>query len=227
MTAAVDGTGVLDALATVIDPELDQPITELGFVTDVSVHNGHAVVRLRLPTYFCAPNFAYLMVADADDAVRGAPGVTSADIRLEDHFAAEEINAGVADRAGFAGAFPGEAVGELSELRLTFQRKAYLACLDRLGSRLVADGGTAEQIAGMSLGDVDDCPELAALLRRRAAIGLACAPADRLLLDEYGVWIQPGQAPLRLRFARAVRVSIDGNSGWCRGLLKTRYPEAG
>ncbi len=32
-------------------------------------------MRLRLPTYFCAPNFAFLMVADAYDAVSAVPGV--------------------------------------------------------------------------------------------------------------------------------------------------------
>ena len=32
---------------------------------------GIAPVHLRLPTYFCAPNFAFLMVADAYDAVSG------------------------------------------------------------------------------------------------------------------------------------------------------------
>ena len=54
------------------DPELDEPVTELGFVASCTVSKaGVAVVRLRLPTYFCAPNFAYLMVADAYDAVRG------------------------------------------------------------------------------------------------------------------------------------------------------------
>jgi hypothetical protein len=26
-----------------------------------------------------------------------------------------------------------------------------------------------------------------------------------------------------LRFAQTVRVSIDGNAGFCRGLLETRY----
>ncbi|OZM71386.1 metal-sulfur cluster biosynthetic enzyme [Amycolatopsis antarctica] len=227
MTATVGDATVLDALSTVIDPELDEPITELGFVTEASVHNGHATVRLRLPTYFCAPNFAYLMVADGYDAVRSLPGVTSADVRLADHFAAEEINAGVAEQGGFVGAFPGEAIGELAELRLTFQRKAYLACLDRLGSRLVAEGRTPERIAGMTVGDVGDCPELTSLLRRRTAIGLGTAPGDPLLLDEHGTHIRPGEAALRLRFARAVRVSIEGNSGWCRGLLKTRYPETG
>ena len=68
----------LAALATVRDPELDEPITALGFVTSCTVSaDGDARVRLRLPTYFCAPNFAFLMVADAYDAVSGVPGAVS------------------------------------------------------------------------------------------------------------------------------------------------------
>src|SRR5215472_7634451 len=44
----------LAALATVRDPELDEPITTLGFVTSCTVSaDGDARVRLRLPTYFC------------------------------------------------------------------------------------------------------------------------------------------------------------------------------
>src|SRR5689334_19966409 len=67
---------VLTALETVRDPELDEPITSLGFVVSCAVSAaGDAQVRLRLPTYFCAPNFAYLMVADAYDAVSALPGV--------------------------------------------------------------------------------------------------------------------------------------------------------
>jgi len=63
-------TPLLAALGTVRDPELDEPITALGFVSACSLAaDGTAEVRLRLPTYFCAPNFAYLMVADAYDAV--------------------------------------------------------------------------------------------------------------------------------------------------------------
>ena len=42
----------------------------LGFVSSCTVSaDGDAQVRLRLPTFFCAPNFAFLMVADAYDAV--------------------------------------------------------------------------------------------------------------------------------------------------------------
>jgi metal-sulfur cluster biosynthetic enzyme len=197
-----------DALGTVVDPELDQPITDLGFVSEAAVVAGHAHVRLRLPTYFCAPNFAYLMVADAYDAVRALPSVISVDVKLEDHFAAEEINRGVAASAGFTGSFPADAADELDELRLIFQRKAYLASLDRLG-------------AYARLGDVPPSPALDAMLRRRAALGLDCSPESPLLLDEHG----KEMTPLRRRHARSVRLSIEGNAGFCRGLLRTRYPE--
>jgi metal-sulfur cluster biosynthetic enzyme len=106
------------ALDTVLDPELDAPITELGFVTSCTVEgDGTAHVRLRLPTFYCAPNFAFLIVAHAYDAVAHVDGVKAADIVLEDHFAASEINAGVAARAGFAAAFQGLAVNELDDLR--------------------------------------------------------------------------------------------------------------
>src|SRR5215831_15634552 len=96
----------LAALATVRDPELDEPITSLGFVTSCTVSaDGYAQVRLRLPTYFCAPNFAFLMVADAYDAVSAVPGVRSTEVVLEDHFASDAINGGVAARAGFVASF--------------------------------------------------------------------------------------------------------------------------
>ncbi|MEU3272343.1 iron-sulfur cluster assembly protein [Saccharomonospora sp. NPDC006951] len=213
---------VLAALGTVRDPELDEPITELGFVSEWSVDGGHVTVRLRLPTYFCAPNFAYLMVADAHDAVLALPWVTSADVRLEDHFAAEAINAGVAGETGFVGAFPEQAVEELTELRMTFKRKAYLASLDRLARKLDRAGKPLPD----TLGELTDCAERTGLLRRRADLGLPCDDDAPLLLDEYGKPIPIAQSALKLRFARAVRVSVDGNAAFCRGLLSTRYPRS-
>jgi metal-sulfur cluster biosynthetic enzyme len=204
-------TALWEALGTVVDPELDQPITDLGFVSEAVVVQGHAHVRLRLPTYFCAPNFAYLMVADAYDAVRGLPSVTSVDVRLDDHFAAAEINAGVAESTGFDGVRP----ADLEELRLTFKRKAYLASLDRLCSALPGSP------SGLTLAEVPPSSLLDAVLRRRAALGLDCSGASPLLLDEHGAVL----TPLRMRYARSVRLSIEGNAGFCRGLLRTRYPE--
>jgi hypothetical protein len=47
-----------------------------------------------------------------------------------------------------------------------------------------------------------------------------------MFVDDAGDSVPADQLPLRLRFARTVRVSIDGNAHFCRGLLTTRYPEA-
>ncbi|MFI5614294.1 iron-sulfur cluster assembly protein [Amycolatopsis sp. NPDC051903] len=231
MTAATAETltsRVWRTLATVVDPELDEAITDLGFVAGVQVRlhddRGHAVsVRLRLPTYFCAPNFAYLMVADAHDAVLALPSVDTVDIVLEDHFAAEEINAGVAADAGFSGSFPAQAGGELDELRRTFRRKAHLACLERAVRKLVAEGWQVDALSAGRLGDVPQSPERESLLRRRAELGLPTDPASPLLLEDSGEEIPAENVAARLRFAKAVRVSIEGNAGLCRGLLHTRY----
>ena len=131
------------------DPELDEPITTLGFVASCTVSaEGQAQVRLRLPTYFCAPNFAFLMVADAYDAVTAVPGVAAAEVILDDHFASDAINAGVAARAGFVASFDGEAADELDELRATFLRKAVLAGTDQVCRPLVAAGATPGRAGG-------------------------------------------------------------------------------
>jgi len=140
------------ALGTVLDPELDEPITDLDFVESCTVsEDGVATVGLRLPTFFCAPNFSFLMVADAYDAVSAVPGVTRADVTLADHHASAEINGGVAARAGFVESFrgsdQGEAVAELDELRLQFFRKAALAGQDRVARPLVDAGVGPDELA--------------------------------------------------------------------------------
>jgi metal-sulfur cluster biosynthetic enzyme len=119
---------VLAALGTVYDPELDEPITALRFVSACEISDaGDVDVRLRLPTPQCAPNFAYLMAADARAAVKAVPGVGEVTVTLADHYTGDEINAAVARDGGFGEAFPGETRGELGALRALFQRKALLA----------------------------------------------------------------------------------------------------
>ena len=164
---------VLTALDAVRDPELDEPITSLGFVTSCRLSAaGDAQIRLRLPTYFCAPNFAFLMVADAYDAVTALPGVRRAEIVLEDHFAATAINDGVAARAGFVTTFDGEAVSELDGLRADFLRKAVLAGTDQVCRPLLAAGADPARLQQLTLGEVPDSRPLRRLRERRAELGL-------------------------------------------------------
>jgi metal-sulfur cluster biosynthetic enzyme len=219
----------LAALATVRDPELDEPITALGFVTSCTVSaDGDARVRLRLPTYFCAPNFAFLMVADAYDAVSGVTGVRSTEVVLEDHFASDAINGGVAARAGFAASFDGEAVSELHGLRADFLRKAVLAGTDQVCRPLLAAGTSRAALLAMTLGEVPASAALDRLWQRRAELGLPAEPGAPLLIDPVtGARITEDAVPLHLRRARSTRISIEANSSICRGMLRHRYDSAG
>src|SRR5882762_8435273 len=84
-------------LATVMDPELDESVTELGFVTEIEVlEAGEVRIGFRLPTYWCAANFAFLMADDMRLAVQSLPWVTRVEVRLHEHMYADAINLGVA-----------------------------------------------------------------------------------------------------------------------------------
>jgi metal-sulfur cluster biosynthetic enzyme len=229
MTTTLDGSRILSALGRVRDPELDEPITSLGFVASCAVSAaGHAQVRLRLPTYFCAPNFAFLMVADAYDAVSALEGVRSTEVVLEDHFAADVINGGVAAHAGFARSFDGEAVGELHELRTDFLRKAVMAGTDKVCRPLVAAGADPAALARLTLGEVPPSREVDRLRQRRAELGLPVGDDAPLLIDPAtGTPVSEDALPVHLRRARTTRISTEANASICRGMLRQRYETKG
>lgn len=217
-----------DALGQVRDPELDEAITELGFVKSLCLEEGRLSIRLRLPTYFCAANFAYMMALAAREALAGVAGGREVEVCLEDHYAAEEINAGVGAGGSFRAAFPTEATDDLEELRATFAKKAYLAALERTAGALVELGYRLETLPDLCLADLclADLPAsagLARLLRCRQALGISSDGAAPLLVDPDGVAVEAEVLSVWLRRARAVRVSIDANAELCRGLLRTRY----
>jgi metal-sulfur cluster biosynthetic enzyme len=218
---------ILAALTAVYDPELDEPITTLGFVSAcVMTAAGDVEVRLRLPTPQCAPNFAFLMAADAASAARGVPGVGEVTVVLEDHYTGAEINRAVACGGGFGDAFPDdEGTDDLDALRELFRRKALLARQARVCQALLAAGATPAAVVALRVGDLPDTPDARRCVALRAALGLphdAASPAlvagegGPLTADTLGRW---------LRRARLVTLSLETNGALCRDLLKTRYGE--
>ena len=216
---------VLDALGSVHDPELDEPITVLRFVTSCGVTpDGDVDIVLRLPTPQCAPNFAYLMAADARHAVLRLPGVREVTVTLEDHYTGAEINAAVAHGEGLAAAFPGETEDDdLGELRRLFQRKALLARQSRLCAALLADGASAEQICASTVAELPDSSDTRRCLELRRELEIpsdAASPAfvlasgERLMAQQFERW---------LRVGRLVRTSLETNGGLCRSLLRFRH----
>jgi metal-sulfur cluster biosynthetic enzyme len=216
---------VIAALRTVRDPELDEDLVELRFVAGIEVGDDGAVeVRLRLPTYWCAPNFAFLMAADARAAVAAMPGASAVRVVLEDHFASTQIEGALSRGRAFDDAFEGDADGSgLAELRALFDRKTFLARQQRLCEALLAEGRSPEQLASLTLADLPRSEEALRYLARRADLGLDGSADAPLVVTPQGEPVDVQRMAHMLRIGRSVRVSLDGNAGLCRGLLATRY----
>src|SRR5260370_8716223 len=120
LLAGCAGWLLVERLARVLDPELDESILDLGFVRSLRLRSGHADVALRLPTSWCAVNFAYLMAEDVRRALLAVEGIDRVTVSLGDHCAAAEIEAAVDDGRSFAEAFPAEGAGSLAPLPLPF-----------------------------------------------------------------------------------------------------------
>ena len=131
---------VYGQLGKVYDPELDQPLTELGFIGGVSIDGNTVAVHFRLPTFWCAANFAFMMAADIRERVSELPWVERVDVQLQDHFFDQEINDGVNCGKTFVETFPLLATDNLGELRETFRVKALLTRQERLLRSLLALG---------------------------------------------------------------------------------------
>jgi len=215
---------VLAALGTVYDPELDEPITALGFVGSCTVSgSGEVDVRLRLPTPQCAPNFAYLMAADARSAVAGLPEVRRVSIVLEDHYTGDEINAALARGGDFDDAFPGETTGALDELRELFRRKALVARQARTCQALLHAGATPEEVTALRVRDLPDGADGVRCRDLRRQLGLPHGPGDPALVAGDGSALTADELPRWLRRARLMTLSLETNGELCRSLLHVRY----
>jgi metal-sulfur cluster biosynthetic enzyme len=146
-------TAVMAALAAVLDPELDESVVSLGFVSEVEVAGDAVSVAFRLPTYWCSPNFAWMMAEDMRAALAALPWVGRVEVRLVDHLYAGRINAAVNAGTGFGEAFDG-AGGDLVALRHSFRRKAYLGRMAALIAALRAGGRDDAAILSLTIGDL-------------------------------------------------------------------------
>jgi len=218
------------ALERVTDPEIDESVTKLEFVTRVEIEDGSRVrIEFRLPTYWCAPNFAFLMASDMRDTVEDLPWVEGASVELLDHFSATLINRSVALKQDFRDAFPGETDGDLSQIRRLFLGKSYQRRQELLMRHALRSGIEASWLTRATLRELRELPldEEGVSLRnlyvfawRRIHIGsddeqLAFMTIDRgpLNLDELKDY---------LRLVAGVRRTADFNGLICRGLLAAR-----
>jgi metal-sulfur cluster biosynthetic enzyme len=221
---------VWDRLRGVIDPELDESVVDLGFVTYLDVEAGEKVrVGFRLPTYWCAANFSYLMADDMRLAVGALPWVGEVEVTIGEHMYAEKINEGLKRGLSFAEAFGDEADDDLGALRRTFLVKAFQRRQSALLDHLIAAGFSAAQLADMSLEELSgaDLDDAGSALRRRyferrGVVGEADAAA-RAFIDAEGDRLQAETLGVYMRAMRRVGVNAEFNGALCRGLLRERF----
>ena len=250
--AGITEAQVYAAIADVLDPELDEPLVKLGFIDRVQVEGtegtegADVTITFKLPTFWCAPNFAYLMAHDLRSRVREVPGVRSAHVALVEHCAEDEVTHGVNGGLSFAEAFPDETLedDQLEELRRTFLRKGFLMRQDAVLRQMLKVGLDEASIAGLHISDmrVDEDANIAwvsvqgeavqlntvghsaaTYVRRRAALGLPQEPDDALIIDETGRPLEVGGLKEFLRRSRSIRMNIMFNTSLCKGLFRTRY----
>ncbi len=214
-------------LSGVTDPELDDPVTDMGFVRAIEIEAGDVVVRFRLPTFWCAPNFAFIMGEDMRAAVLGLDWVTSCSVVLDEHMYVDNINRGVNEGLTFKEAFGAEATADLDEIRRTFLVKAFQWRQEALLRHLLDKGISASELMRWTIAD----------LGRHAPAG-TCALTDRYLnrrhvagsfdsgslafVTSIGGEIIAKALPDYLRSIRRIRTNAEFNGALCRRLLVER-----
>ncbi len=227
---------VRSAIANVLDPELDEPLVKLGFIDRIQVDGSDVTIIFKLPTFWCAPNFAYLMAGDLRENILTLPDVRSVRVLLLDHFAEDEINQGINAGKPFEEAFPDEVPegADLAELRRIFLRKGFLMRQDTLLRSMLKAKLDESTIINLRLDGliVDECtdsafvatPEgmipldhmgrnAAAYLRKRKTIGLSQEEQAQPITDDFrpagGTWSITGvSAPLAIHPSQ-YRVQYD------------------
>ena len=238
LPATVDREAILECLDRVLDPELDDSILKLGFVESVEMDESRLTVALRLPTYWCAPNFSYLMADDVRRSLLTIDPIHDVTVRLIDHFAAEEIAAGVNTGKSFVDTFPEEALENLGEMRALFLRKVFFKRQERLLRNLREVGMSFAEIARLKIGDMGvtngshdggceakESELLERYLERRSDLGLNCEPASPLMTDLRDQPLATEEMEKHFIHARTVRVALDANGALCSTLLAARQGE--
>jgi len=220
---------VMEKLDIVYDPELDKSVVEMNFIEKVEIQGDHVHVIMRLPTYWCSPNFAFIMAEDIRERVMEIPWVKRVTVNLKDHSASEAINNGVAEGKSFSEVFRDMASGDLDEVRKKFQIKSFMARQETLLRDLMNSGMDAGSLLKLTWPELESHSAIQdrAVLQRYLTLckelGLSQKAHDLAFKRHTGEEIAPSELTDYLLEARRTRMSMEFNATYCRGLLEARY----
>ncbi|CAL78092.1 conserved hypothetical protein [Bradyrhizobium sp. ORS 278] len=218
------------SLQSVMDPELDESVVDLNFVTRAEVDASNRVhIEFRLPTYWCAANFSFLMADDMRRVVSALDWVTGVSVMLGEHMYADQINAGLAQGLSFQETFGVEADGNLEDLRRTFLIKALQRRQVALLNHLTGIGHSPQTLTALTLVELSDLPvdDEGDRLRRRylERRDVVAAAGDEMpaFVDAAGLPLSAEHFAAYVSGLRRVGVNAEFNSALCRGLLSVRF----
>ena len=233
---------VLRALSTVTDPELDEPITDLGFVKELSVSNdGRVSLDLVTSTFWCSPNFVYMMLEEARDVVAKLDGITEVRVHLEGHHDSERINGGINARKSFSECYPTEASGNLEEITRMIRTRVLRSRLSSMVSAMSRAGVAPAELLGASRRDVvadgeafivnlghrspqiSDPVDARRIARYLSFLdGLGRADGPLIIWDLEGKTPEPHEIDSVLALSRSAKSNFSLNAELCRALLESR-----
>ena len=215
-------------LSAVTDPELDESVTELGFVRHVRADAaGDVAISFRLPTYWCAANFAFMMTEDLRRAALSLPWVRRVSLTIDEHMYADAINRGMADGLSFEQAFPREASADLSAVRRTFEIKAFQRRQEALLRDLLDAGQAPSSVVAMTVMDLRSLGgRLIDRYLEKRDVAASATDDDPAFVDVGGQALDPHRLSDYLRDLRRVTINTEFNGALCRGLLAARYDDA-
>ena len=203
-------------------------MTDLRFIDHIRIEPDDTVsIGFRLPTYWCAANFAFLMAADMQREVKALAWVKSVKVTLGEHMYADKINHGLAHNLSFQATFGNDASAELDELRQTFLVKAFQRRQEALLRHMLKIGHQPEDLVTMTLADlraaqVEDSLRQRYLDRRQAHPG-----EKRAFIDVLGNPLDAETLSAYLQTLGRVTINAEFNGALCRGLLAQRFSEDG
>lgn len=238
-SSSIDSAEIYNQLEQVTDPELDRPLTELGFIDDVLIDGADITVDLRLPTGMCSPVFAWMMARDAKNEIRSLDNVGQVTVNLEDHLFAEQITMGINDDRAFDDVFEDAETGP-EHVRRKLDWKACLAREYEVIEEFRQKDISPEETVHIERGDVniEDTATVVLLkgktvefqsdiihdyLQKAEEFDISTEPANRLLVDSNGEPIDVNSFDQVRRRLRAAHVNKENQGHHCEQLLESRY----
>ena len=218
-------------LDNVTDPELDEPITEMGIVEKVEVTDARNVrIAFRLPSGWSAPSYAFLTAFVIRQALSALPWVRQARFQLNGHFFGAAVNRGInsgdTDESVFAQYCSG---ADLRTYVENYRAKAFARRQETVLLGLQALGYSAQRIVGMTLDELrriafsgeEEARQKPRYLESLSTSGLAVEPDDLAFVTWGGLPIRPDKMDRRLECLRGTPITMTCKVGPCHDLGNT------